>query len=231
MFAGDQSRQVYAYQRGIAPDASAQYLPQAFPMMQNNRIPVDYVTNVAPNPVPFVPQRLDDSGRLQMFHSQQQQNFPTPMPMQSNFTMPQQRSQSFNPDSTLRIINAIGSTVRHGQKYIDVAHAPGLEMVCTDGNDPPGTLSFKKPSAKTFPEKLHALLTLAESDPSLQAVISFSPHGRAFQVHNIKKFCDETAPQYFQRLGQWKSFTRQLNLYGFTRIPHGADAGAYFHEL
>jgi hypothetical protein len=62
-------------------------------------------------------------------------------------------------------------------------------------------------------------------------VVSFCSHGRAFIVHDVPRFCTCLLPKYFQRQTKWKSFVRQLNLYGFTRISNGPDAGGYFHEL
>jgi hypothetical protein len=226
IFANAPSRQTLTYQRTRENDASSQFLPQALPMIQNHRFAAEFTANVPLNPLPFVPQRLEDSQRLPMF----QHVSVSPYQHQQQWRLNQ--SQQTGPETTLRIINVIGSTVRQGQKYMDVAHIPGLELICSDGSEElVGAVSFNRSSAKTFPEKLHVLLTLAETDNNLHSIISFSPHGRAFLVHNIKRFCDETAPLHFQRLGQWKSFTRQLNLYGFIRIPHGPDAGAYYHPL
>ena len=37
-------------------------------------------------------------------------------------------------------------------------------------------------------------------------------------------------PKYFKQ-SRVSSFQRQLNLYGFTRIHTGPDAGGYYHEL
>jgi hypothetical protein len=61
-------------------------------------------------------------------------------------------------------------------------------------------------------------------------VASFLPHGRAFVIHNPKKFVTEIMPKYF-RMSRFSSFQRQLNLYDFRRISEGVDKGAYYHEL
>jgi HSF-type DNA-binding len=80
-----------------------------------------------------------------------------------------------------------------------------------------------------FPEKLHRLLDDCEERGETE-VISFLPHGRAFIVHHVERFCREVMPRYFKQ-SRLSSFQRQLNLYGFRRITTGQDSGGYYHEL
>lgn len=80
-----------------------------------------------------------------------------------------------------------------------------------------------------FPEKLHRLLQECEKRGESD-VISFYSHGRAFCIHKVERFCREVMPRYFKQ-SRLSSFQRQLNLYGFTRITSGPDAGGYYHEL
>mmetsp|Transcript_38858 Transcript_38858/g.90384 ORF Transcript_38858/g.90384 Transcript_38858/m.90384 type:complete len:174 (-) Transcript_38858:3149-3670(-) len=56
-------------------------------------------------------------------------------------------------------------------------------------------------------------------------IVSWSPNGRFFMVHNIKKFVSEIMQSHFKQT-KISSFQRQLNLYGFRRIN-----GGYFHEF
>jgi len=80
-----------------------------------------------------------------------------------------------------------------------------------------------------FPEKLHRMLQeCQEKDES--DVISFFAHGRAFKIYHVERFTREIMPRYFKQ-SRLSSFQRQLNLYGFTRITVGPDAGGYYHEL
>jgi HSF-type DNA-binding len=74
-----------------------------------------------------------------------------------------------------------------------------------------------------FPLKLHAVLDQVEAD-GLAHVISWQPHGRAFVIHKPKEFTDHVMPKYF-RQSKLTSFQRQLNLYGFSRLTRGGDAG------
>lgn len=82
--------------------------------------------------------------------------------------------------------------------------------------------------AAAFPEKLHKMLAYCARE-KLQDVASFYPHGRAFAIHQPHRFVTEVMPQFF-RQSKLTSFQRQLNLYGFQRIPHGPDHGGYYHE-
>ncbi|GAX16311.1 hypothetical protein FisN_35Hh010 [Fistulifera solaris] len=83
--------------------------------------------------------------------------------------------------------------------------------------------------AVPFPNKLHAVLDQVEAD-GLSHVISWQPHGRCFVIHNPQEFVEYVMPRYF-RQSKLTSFQRQLNLYGFSRLTRGPDAGGYYHEL
>ena len=64
-----------------------------------------------------------------------------------------------------------------------------------------------------------------------ESIVSWQPHGKAFRVHQPKVFARTAMPQYFKQQTKYKSFQRQLHLYGFHRIKKGMDAGAYFHTM
>lgn len=80
---------------------------------------------------------------------------------------------------------------------------------------------------ETFPEKLHDLLEYCENN-GLTDVCSFFPHGRAFAVHQPRRFTEEIMPRFFKHT-KLSSFHRQLNLYGFRRILQGPDHGGYYN--
>jgi len=82
--------------------------------------------------------------------------------------------------------------------------------------------------SKLFPEKLHAAIEMMAAE-GFGHICSWQPHGRAFLVHDMKEF-DKVLPRYFGKM-KMSSFQRQLNLYGFSRLTHGPDKGAYYHEL
>ena len=63
-----------------------------------------------------------------------------------------------------------------------------------------------------------------------QDVVSWQPHGKAFRVHHPEVFASEIMPRYFKQT-KYKSFQRQLHMYGFVRTKKGMDKGAYYHDL
>ena len=77
-----------------------------------------------------------------------------------------------------------------------------------------------------FPMKLHSIL----SHPEFRDMISWMPHGRSWRVLKPKAFEERVIPLYF-RHGQYSSFARQVNGWGFNRITQGADYNSYYHEL
>ena len=78
----------------------------------------------------------------------------------------------------------------------------------------------------TFPERLHQMLEQGE----FPDIVSWAPHGRAFQVHKPKEF-EATVLLLFFNQTKFRSFQRQLNLYKFRRVYQELDRGAYYHEL
>jgi hypothetical protein len=68
---------------------------------------------------------------------------------------------------------------------------------------------------QTFPYKLYSMLESISSSTDGPA-ITWLPHGRAFTIIDKDKFMAEIAPVYFVQT-KIRSFTRQLNLWGFKR--------------
>jgi hypothetical protein len=63
-----------------------------------------------------------------------------------------------------------------------------------------------------------------------ESIVSWQPHGKAFRVHVPDAFASTVMKRYFKQT-KFKSFQRQLQVYGFVRINKGMDAGAYFHSM
>lgn len=59
-------------------------------------------------------------------------------------------------------------------------------------------------------------------------IVSWLPDGLHFKVHSAKAFMAVVVPRYFKQKS-YKSFQRQLHIYGFTRVLKGSSRGAYFH--
>jgi HSF-type DNA-binding len=79
-----------------------------------------------------------------------------------------------------------------------------------------------------FPWKVHEMLGKVEKDGQ-DDIVSWLPHGNAFQVHKEKQFLDTIMPSYFKQ-SKFTSFTRQLYIYGFQKIQDGPDKGAFVHK-
>ena len=89
-----------------------------------------------------------------------------------------------------------------------------------------GEVSHTRGERLTFPKILMTLLY----DQSHDQIISWIPHGRSFIVRDRDKFLDCVAQSYFN-LSSFKSFTRNLNLWGFKRVEKGDERGSYYHQL
>ena len=83
-------------------------------------------------------------------------------------------------------------------------------------------------STLLFPWKLHKMLSkcLALNEDK---IVSWVSDGTAFKVHNVPVFVSEILPLYFKQT-KYKSFQRQLNLWGFERVQSGPHKGAYHHK-
>ena len=86
---------------------------------------------------------------------------------------------------------------------------------------------FARPSI--FPITFHKMLQDAEQN-DFQDIVSWSSTGGSFKVHKPLEFVDKIMPEYFHVQTKYKSFQRQLNLYGFTRIHQGTNKGSYAHK-
>jgi hypothetical protein len=65
-----------------------------------------------------------------------------------------------------------------------------------------------------------------------ESIVSWQPHGMSFRVHLPEAFANTVMPRYFLKQTKYRSFLRQLHIYGFQRIAgKGRDRGAYFHDM
>ena len=71
------------------------------------------------------------------------------------------------------------------------------------------------PNKDQFPAKLYEMLEAVEV-LDLTHTVSWLPHGRAFQVTDPEQFMELVVPKFFKAT-KYRSFTRQLNLWGFRR--------------
>ena len=64
----------------------------------------------------------------------------------------------------------------------------------------------------------------------LDHAVSWEMNGSAFKVHDPRVFVKVIMGRYFNQT-KYKSFQRQLNLYGFVRITWDPNKGCYRHEI
>lgn len=57
------------------------------------------------------------------------------------------------------------------------------------------------------------------NDPSTDNFIHWSNSGDAFIVEDSEEFAKEVLPRFFKH-SNFSSFVRQLNMYGFNKVPH-----------
>lgn len=61
-------------------------------------------------------------------------------------------------------------------------------------------------------------------------IVSWSSDGDSFRVHNNSVFVQKVMPRYFRQT-KYKSFQRQLHLYGYYRVTAGKYRGSYCHPM
>ena len=80
-----------------------------------------------------------------------------------------------------------------------------------------------------FLVRLRVMLSDA-SRHGYEFVISWSPHGKAFMIHDRSYFSNKIMPNYFK--SKFTSFRQSLRNHGFAQIGgNGWDEGAYYHKL
>lgn len=67
-------------------------------------------------------------------------------------------------------------------------------------------------------------------DRGYSDIVSWQDHGRSFRVIDVDCFVSQVMHRFFKQT-KFRSFQRQLSLYGFNRIINkGKDFGYYYHE-
>ncbi|KAJ2559469.1 Flocculation suppression protein [Coemansia sp. RSA 1933] len=107
----------------------------------------------------------------------------------------------------------------------DVAAAPVVETAALLAD---GTSTGEKPrlviqkTHAAFISKLYAMI----ADESTDGLIAWSAEGDSFKVTDPVEFARKVLPVYFKH-GNWQSFVRQLNMYGFHKISDLAYGGIF----
>ena len=123
------------------------------------------------------------------------------------------------------------TTAEYPQKVLDSSKSgvvslaspkptPHLDGSSTDDNS-------SLPRESMFPWKLYEMLEHAEKG-NFAHIVSWLPGTSCFKVHDNEAFVETVMPRFFKQT-KYKSFQRQLNLYGFSRGGSGATKGSYHH--
>lgn len=83
--------------------------------------------------------------------------------------------------------------------------------------------------AAIFSTKLYTMLQGVEEDGHA-SIITWNADGKSFKMQDLKKFVKDILPNYFPKT-PYRSFLRQLILYGFVCVRHGPFEGSYMHPF
>ncbi|KAI8377904.1 uncharacterized protein BYT42DRAFT_546523 [Radiomyces spectabilis] len=76
----------------------------------------------------------------------------------------------------------------------------------------------QRPKLQNVPAFLNKLFNMV-NDPSTDDLIRWSPDGTSFIVTRHEDFAKQVLPRFFKH-SNFSSFVRQLNMYGFHKVPH-----------
>ena len=80
--------------------------------------------------------------------------------------------------------------------------------------------------SQSFPRKLRLLLEHSENTNN--RIISWFPDGKSFRVHQKENFTGLVMPEFFHP-STYKSFERNLTMWGFRTVSKGPIKGALYH--
>ena len=86
-----------------------------------------------------------------------------------------------------------------------------------------GSFNKSREVRQPFPFKVYEMLEDAD-EMGFSDIVSWNKEGTGFTVHNKDRFTQEIVPKYFNQT-RYKSFQRQLHIYGFQRVDEGAEKG------
>ena len=144
------------------------------------------------------------------------------------------RGEEGNDGTGTRGTSASTSDSATGPRYVyrDFSHLPKESAALAAAAESDDTAAPGDGMAPTIEEiknaKLPAKLNHMLMDPSLQNIVSWMPHGRAWKILRPKDFTDVVLPRYFESVN-YNSFVRLVNAWGFRRFTTGRDSNAYYH--
>jgi len=129
----------------------------------------------------------------------------------------------------------VAMSIGDGNGNVEFTEQPVTSCTLTSPSNV-SSISSSTPSKKAvdrelrqpFPVKVYEMLENADKKQFSHAV-SWNPQGTGFMVHDKNSFTKLIVPDYFN-LTKYKSFQRQLSLYGFQRVTVGPNKGLRYHE-
>ena len=171
---------------------------------------------------------------------QQQQQGPQEKHLQQQQQQQQQPDEDTTKEaavSSRKQLNEIIAAANHPLRPLNISSeplphnhfSPLLPYVAASRSPHSSEGSIRVPSGSgfrlmtPFPWRLHEMLEDVESQ-GLTNIVSWLPEGVSFQVHSPSQFVEKIIPKYF-RHSRYKSFQRQLYLYGFTSVEDTNQRG------
>ncbi|KAG4098264.1 hypothetical protein H8356DRAFT_991442 [Neocallimastix lanati (nom. inval.)] len=93
-----------------------------------------------------------------------------------------------------------------------------LPQIISASNSGVNTRAIASSASKNVPAFLNKLYNMV-NDPSTDDLIHWSEDGSTFIVQRHEEFAKEVLPRFFKH-NNFSSFVRQLNMYGFHKVPH-----------
>merc|ERR1719498_2075910 len=136
---------------------------------------------------------------------------------------PSHSSLSYLPDVLYTSMDDLATAAKSNEnKPEDQVQRTSMKALSKKGKDGEEERSS---APLPFPWKVHDLLNDAEAE-GFTHIVSWLPGHTAFRVHKQKLFVEEIMPRYFKQT-KYRSFRRQLNLWGFERLLRGPLRGGY----
>jgi hypothetical protein len=178
---------------------------------------------------PCPPSRLQYLNQTLVEHPILKPQFPVTEQAQSETICIRESSSSVEDDGVARSGNdSIDSTDEDNDCCDDDGGTVSSNASCTSAIETKRSSLADNPRQVTFPVKLQRILDELERDGETD-ILSWLPHGRAFQVHDIDRFVNEILPLHFNQ-SKYSSFQRQCHMYHFARFSTGPDKGAYYNH-
>jgi len=135
---------------------------------------------------------------------------------------------SAHQTSTILSKDSYNTMTNQGSDNQSSSSANSMPALVVEGSTQTAAAKKEKEARLHFPCKVYDMLEDADKQGH-KDIVSWNSSGTGFTVHNKDLFTKKIIPQYFNQT-KYKSFQRQLSLYGFQRITGGENKGLRFHE-